>query len=156
MSSPLNKIGMPYYREALLSAWPSHMVFEVGAPPPKIDPAIQSLLRKAPSDLGSWATNPRKTLRNQVVNTRAKEHSKDAPLEAPKFLHEKAREARDAAAALQEDRRMSETLETMAEAMLEGATKKDVPVMYRNVEIKYSKFGVDDFDFGFVHLNQHS
>ena len=30
---------------------------------------------------------------------------------------------------------------------LEGVTKKDVPVMYRNVEIKYSKFGVEDFDF---------
>ena len=26
--------------------------------------------------------------------------------------------------------------------------KSEVPVMYRNVEIKYSKFGVDDFDFG--------
>jgi PAB-dependent poly(A)-specific ribonuclease subunit 2 len=29
-----------------------------------------------------------------------------------------------------------------------SSLKAEVPVMYRNVEIKYSKFGVDDFDFG--------
>jgi len=28
--------------------------------------------------------------------------------------------------------------------------RSEVPMMYRNVEIKYSKFGVDDFDFGYV------
>lgn len=26
-------------------------------------------------------------------------------------------------------------------------------MIYRNVEIKYSKFGVDDFDFGYVNEN---
>lgn len=26
--------------------------------------------------------------------------------------------------------------------------KPEAPLMYRNLEIKYSKFGVDDFDFG--------
>ncbi|KAA8565576.1 hypothetical protein EYC84_009428 [Monilinia fructicola] len=35
--TPLSTIGMPYYRENLLSAWPSHMIFEVGAPPVKVE-----------------------------------------------------------------------------------------------------------------------
>lgn len=62
---------------------------------------------------------------------------------APKFLSEKARDNSNS----DPERRMSETLEAMTDMMLDGTTKKDVPVMYRNVEIKYSKFGVDDFDF---------
>jgi PAB-dependent poly(A)-specific ribonuclease subunit 2 len=35
--SPLNTVGMPYYRELLLSAWPDHMVSDVGAQHPKVD-----------------------------------------------------------------------------------------------------------------------
>jgi len=31
----------------------------------------------------------------------------------------------------------------------------DVPRMYRRVEIEYSKFGVEDFDFGCVALPSH-
>ncbi|EOD47422.1 putative pab-dependent poly -specific ribonuclease subunit pan2 protein [Neofusicoccum parvum UCRNP2] len=78
----------------------------------------------------------------KVQSTRLPE--KDNPLKAPKFLSEKAR---DGNGSNQAERRMSETLEALTDMMLDGATKKDVPVMYRNVEIKYSRFGVDDFDF---------
>ncbi|EKG11842.1 hypothetical protein MPH_11338 [Macrophomina phaseolina MS6] len=140
MDTPLSTIGMPYYRETLLSVWPSHMVFEVGAPPPKIDSQVQSSLKRA--EMGQWAPNPRKMRRNQVQATRMLE--KDNPLMAPKFLSEKAR---DGNGNKEGERRMSETLEALTDMMLDGSTKKDVPVMYRNVEIKYSKFGVDDFDF---------
>lgn len=31
----------------------------------------------------------------------------------------------------------------------------DVPRMYRRVEIEYSKFGVEDFDFGSVAFPSH-
>ncbi|GME24592.1 PAB-dependent poly(A)-specific ribonuclease subunit PAN2 [Neofusicoccum parvum] len=140
MDTPLSTIGMPYYRETLLSVWPSHMIFEVGAPPPKIDSQVQASLKRA--EMGQWAPNPRKLRRNQVQSTRLPE--KDNPLKAPKFLSEKAR---DGNGSNQAERRMSETLEALTDMMLDGATKKDVPVMYRNVEIKYSRFGVDDFDF---------
>jgi PAB-dependent poly(A)-specific ribonuclease subunit 2 len=136
---------MPYYREILLSAWPPGLVFDVGAPPPKIDPLISANLKR--TEFGSYAPNPRNTRRNQVQDTRDQEISNDT-IAAPKFLSEKAREA---ASSQIEEKRIGDTLDPLDVAKdvaaLEGVTKKDVPVIYRNVEIKYSKFGVDDFDF---------
>lgn len=117
------------------------MNFEVGAPPCKIDPAILQNLKRA--EIGGYAANPRKTRRNQVEKTRAAGNT-NGPLAAPKFLSEKAKEA---ATSQTGERRMSDVLESLTDMIMDGATKKDVPVMYRNVEIKYSKFGVDDFDF---------
>ena len=141
--SPLSTVGMPYYRDMLLSAWPSHMVFEVGAPPPKIDAAILNNLQRG--EMGGWCANPNrgKILRNQVQNTR-RSTSGNGALTAPKFLSEKAREG---SGSEDSGRRMSDALEAFVDMSLNDATRKDVPVMYRNVEIKYSKFGVDDFDF---------
>ena len=140
----LNDIGLPYYRELLVSAWPPNMVFDVGAPSPKIDPSILGNLKR--SELGNYAPNPRTTRRYEVQDTRDKDSTAD-PIAAPKFLSEKAREA---VTSQTEEQRNSDDLETLDEIKdlaLEGVTKKDVPLMYRNVEIKYSKFGVDDFDF---------
>lgn len=132
---------MPYYRETLLSAWPSHLIFEVGAPPAKIDPAIISSLKR--TEMGGFAPNPRKTRRNQVEDTRLADRANDT-LTTPKFLSEKAR-----AAASNQDAEVkaNETFEALTDMHLNDVTKKDVPAMYGNVEIKYSKFGVDDFDF---------
>ncbi|KAK8210676.1 ubiquitin carboxyl-terminal hydrolase-domain-containing protein [Phyllosticta capitalensis] len=146
--TPLSTVGMPYYRETLLSAWPSHLIFEVGAPPPKVDPVVQASLKRA--EMGHWAHNPRKTRRNQVAITRLP--GKGDAIMAPKFLSEKARDNSNS----DPERRMSETLEAMTDMMLDGTTKKDVPVMYRNVEIKYSKFGVDDFDFKYYNKTEFS
>ncbi len=132
---------MPYYKEQLLSSWPSHLVFEVGAPPPKIDTTILNSMTR--TEIGFFAKNPRTKRRNQVEVTRQAERGVDSLL-APKFLSEKARgtpslSELDAAAA--------ETMETLTDLHLDDVTRNDVPAMYGNVEIKYSKFGVDDFDF---------
>ncbi|KAI9886097.1 MAG: hypothetical protein M1823_002115 [Watsoniomyces obsoletus] len=148
--SQLNAVGMPYYREQLLSAWPSHLVFEIGAPPVKIDPDI--LASMAPTDFGGYAPNPRKVLRNQAINTR-ETHKSTGPVMAPKFLSEKARERADAQ---QPDRRASDVLEALSAMGVGDGLKAEVPVMYRNVEIKYSKFGVDDFDFEFYNRTKFS
>jgi PAB-dependent poly(A)-specific ribonuclease subunit 2 len=134
---------MPYYRDLLLSAWPSHMIFEVGAPPPKIDPQILSAMTV--TEWGGYARNTRTTRRNQVENTRTVDKS-SASLQAPKFLSEKARESANTPSI---ERRISDAADALGAAELESL-KAEVPVMYRNVEIKYSKFGVDDFDFGYV------
>lgn len=147
--TPLSSVGMPYYREQLLSAWPSHMIFEVGAPPPKPDPQIMSSLK--PTTWGGYGANNRSVRRNQVENTRTPEKA-PVTLQAPKFLSEKARESVNESTS---ERRISDVADAIGATEL-SSLKAEVPVMYRNVEIKYSKFGVDDFDFGFYNKTTYS
>lgn len=119
------------------------MIFEVGAPPPKIDPHMMASLKV--TEWGGYGRNTRGMKRNQVENTRTTEKT-SACLQAPKFLSEKAREAANDASL---ERRISDAADAIGTAEL-SSMRAEVPVMYRNVEIKYSKFGVDDFDFGYV------
>lgn len=134
---------MPYYRDTLLSAWPP-IVSEVGAPPVKFDPQFLDTLTHA--DFGLYGHNSRGLRRNQVERTRKSERTAASGIQAPKFLSEKARESANAASGHppSDDRAEDITMN------FTSASSSEVPVMYRNVEIKYSKFGVDDFDFGFV------
>ena len=120
------------------------MIFETGAPPAKVD--LDVLATMTAADFGGFAPNPGHKLRNQVEDTRTPEKA-SAPLVAPKFLSEKAREvAKDSNLA----RRASDGQEALGGVTLGGGLKAEVPVMYRNVEIKYSRFGVDDFDFEYA------
>jgi hypothetical protein len=144
---PLNTVGMPYYKENLLSSWPSHVIFEVGAPPPKIDASILNSMTR--TDLGFFAKNPRTKRRNQAEDTRQSDRAIDS-LNAPKFLSEQSRSAPSYSS--DNDAKMVETMETLTDLHLDDVTRKDVPSMYGNVEIKYSKFGVDDFDFAYGSL----
>lgn len=132
---------MPHYREKLLSAWPDDQMYEVGRMPTKIDPAVMKSMLPAP--IGHCATNPRKKLRNEAEVTRLLP-SNEIMIVAPKFLSEKALnpEKDDG-----EERKISDIVEGFVNVASAASTKAEVPVMYRNVEIKYSKFGVDDFDF---------
>lgn len=138
--TPLNVVGMPYYHERLLSAWPSHLVFEVGNAPQQVDPAIIPYLHT--SEIGQYAPNTRKTRRYQVENTRAQPTTEPA-LVAPKFLSEKAR-THPKARSEGDEKEASGALHGLS---ISGDTEEDPLLKYSNVEIKYSKFGVDDFDF---------
>jgi PAB-dependent poly(A)-specific ribonuclease subunit 2 len=131
---------MPYYKEPLLSIWPNHLASDVGAPVARLDAEILAKLQ--PSQIGTFAPNPQKTRRNQIDDTRQAEKLLDS-LTAPKFLSEKAR----AVQSTDGERKPSETFETLTSKILDEVTKQDIPYFYANVEIKYSKFGVDDFDF---------
>ena len=133
-----------------MSAWSNSLVYEVGDPPAKIDPAILKFAR--PNELGLWAQNPRKIRRNQAEKTRSSE-TNGSTISAPKFLSEKAREAEHDQSL---DQKVDELQDALAHTLLENATKSDVPITYRNVEIKYSRFGVDDFDFEFYNRTQYS
>jgi PAB-dependent poly(A)-specific ribonuclease subunit 2 len=132
---------MPYYREQLLSAWPSHMKFEVGAPSSKLDK--QTSPSWTTTEWGSYGANTSGLKRNQVVNTRAMEQASTS-LQAPMFLSQKRETVGENSSV---ERQISDIADAIGAAEL-SSLKAEVPVMYRNVEIKYSKFGVDDFDFG--------
>lgn len=135
---------MPYYKEQLLSSWPSHLVFEVGSPAPKIDSAILNNMTRA--EIGFFAKNPKTKRRNQAEATRHADKVSES-LSAPKFLSEKTRASQSLS---ETDSKSSETMEKLTDLHLDDVTRRDVPAMYGNVEIKYSKFGVDDFDFAYV------
>ena len=143
--SPLSTVGMPHYREKLLSAWPSDAIYEVGHLPSKIDAEV--LKNMHPSAIGYRAANPRKGRRNEVSRTRSV--TSGTAISPPKFLSQKSREPENDQ---RRGRRMSDAVEALANMALAGSTKAEVPIVYRNVEIKYSKFGVDDFDFQYVLL----
>lgn len=69
-------------------------------------------------------------------------------MQAPKFLSEKAREsAMSYGIDATSDSKAEQGLDASSPNELESL-KPEAPPMYRNLEIKYSKFGVDDFDFG--------
>jgi PAB-dependent poly(A)-specific ribonuclease subunit 2 len=140
---------MPYYKEQLLSGWPSHLVYEVGALAPKIDNAILSNMTR--TEIGYFAKNLRTKRRNQAEATRQVDRVSDS-LSAPKFLSEKTRAS---LSFTEQETKSAETMEALTDLHLDDVTRKEVPAMYGNVEIKYSKFGVDDFDFAYVSPNFH-
>jgi PAB-dependent poly(A)-specific ribonuclease subunit 2 len=151
----LNLIGMPYYRDMLLSVWSSSMVHEVGAPPPKIDPTLLASLQKFQTGMmtGEVGPNPKKTRRYQKEDTRTLQKSR-RPLAPPKFLSEKPR---DEVPEQDGQRRMSEDVaKTFAELTVSNNASSHVPVWYQAVEIKYSKFGIEDFDFGYYNYTKYS
>lgn len=149
---PLNTIGMPYYSERLLSAWPSHMTFDVGAAPFQPDSTLASYLQ--PAELGHYGpyVNPRQLHRYQVENTRSDQIA--SVMTAPKFLSEQAKDSPESISLAQADGATA----AMAGLLLNGRaqTEQERMLKYSNVEIKYSRFGVDDFDFQFYNRTEFS
>lgn len=139
--TPLSSVGMPYYREVLLSAWPRDAIYEIGAPPVKEDP--QFLASAQRRDWGFYGKNTRKQRRNQVEDTRSLDKEQNS-LKAPRFLSEKAHTPAGTPAP---EEVVPESVKSVAPRPLESHNV-DVPELYQNIEIMYSKYGIDDFDFG--------
>ncbi|CAG8466414.1 17986_t:CDS:10 [Racocetra fulgida] len=142
-NDPLSLIGMPYYREPLLSVWPSNMMFEVGNPPPKIDPDIMNNMKMI--DFVGYAPNIGNKKRNQTVRWSKKKHKAGTP----KFHSEKERE-------LQSGKESKEPVNLFDEEAELGAIGTRMPKYYKRVEIKYSRFGIDDFDFEFYNKTRYA
>lgn len=122
------------------------MMSDVGSPPVRFDTQFLSGLKS--TEFGLYGRNTRGLRRNQVDDTRHSDKSANSGLKAPKFLSEKARESAKSTVIMSDDK-TDELSGPLAEMEIESK-RSQVPVTYRNVEIKYSKFGVDDFDFGYV------
>ncbi|KAK3945602.1 PAB-dependent poly(A)-specific ribonuclease subunit PAN2 [Diplogelasinospora grovesii] len=153
MDTPLSSVGMPYYRDLLFSAWPPDLFSDVGAPPVQVDPTFLSTLQQ--SEFGYYGRNTRGLRRNQAEDTRITFKAPNAQ-QAPKFLSEKARESARSPSVSSSGAEMgTDQGDDITNSELESV-KPDAPPMYRNFEIKYSKFGVDDFDFGYYNKTPYA
>ncbi|ORY81542.1 ubiquitin carboxyl-terminal hydrolase-domain-containing protein [Protomyces lactucae-debilis] len=130
---PLHTIGMPYYRDELFSSWPASMVFREGKPPAKVDADILQNL-KIVDGIGYAPFHKRRRRNIAEEDTASK-----ALLAAPRFRSDKAK-------ALASNEAKELLFEEMGKMGL-GSTS--VPNYYRRMEIQYSKFGIEDFDFDF-------
>lgn len=135
-NDPLSSVGMPYYQEQLLSAWPPKTIYPVGRKPQPIPSSILDNMKM--SDFVGYAPNPGIRLRNQAPSL-----PKVKMRDTPKFRSEQQKE-------LYFGKRKGSTA-----AMMDHDNEQEVnlasgvvPKYYKRVEIKYSKFGVEDFDFG--------
>lgn len=155
-ASPLNSVGVPYYRETLLSALPNIFISDVGAPPPKFSQQDLAPLTKASFGFyGKVPPHRRSVPRNQAEDTRSADKHNLA-IRAPKFLSEKARDsAKSSIAEAVIEAQVDQVAHALGTAELESL-KTDVPALYQNVEIQFSKYGVDDFDFEFYNKTRYA
>lgn len=132
-STPLNSIGMPHYNTLLLSSWTPRFVSHGShyPPPSKIPPQILSTMKV--NENIAYAALPKELRgrRNRVQVTNTKDQGR--------FRSGK-------------NRRDDIDLETLS---IDDSVE-EVPRMYHKVEIEYSKFGVEDFDFGFYNKTPYS
>ncbi|KAI8067921.1 ubiquitin carboxyl-terminal hydrolase-domain-containing protein [Gongronella butleri] len=144
-NSPLSAVGMPYYTDRLLSAWTHPSVYDVGYPAPVIDDDMLKSMKTI--DFVGYAPNPGNMLRNQVPRRKKQAVKRDIP----KFRSEQERELLSARGILDDDVDMMHSgrrSSSVGDIQLDPQCI-NMPHHYRQVEIQYSKFGVDDFDFGY-------
>ncbi|KTW27568.1 poly(A)-specific ribonuclease [Pneumocystis jirovecii RU7] len=139
--TPLNVIGMPYYREELLSSWPSHLVYDVGKVPHILDQDAISNMKMM--DFVGYSIYSGNMKRNQArYYTRDKDDGIQK-LIAPKFHSEKAKEL------VSGDMKKDSVPLYFEDEDNDSTEPFIIPKFYKLLEIKYSKFGVEDFDFGY-------
>ncbi|KAJ8093092.1 poly(A)-specific ribonuclease [Marasmius tenuissimus] len=129
-STPLNSIGLPHYKTQLLSAWTPQFAMSTPTypPPPKIP--LQVLNTMKINDNVAYAPLPKELRgRRNMVS-------------APRKSNGRFRSGKS---------RTGEEPETPVDL-----TGNEIPKKYRLVEIEYSKFGVEDFDFGFYNETEFS
>ncbi|GAA5925112.1 hypothetical protein JCM1841_005790 [Sporobolomyces salmonicolor] len=154
--TPLNSIGMPYYTSPLLSLLPAHMTdpssITTSHRPIPIDPQILATAKTV--DFVGYATYPAHLRaagrRNQVTTGKGGKNAGRVGVDAPMFRSERERvEAK-------RRRERGESIDATAEAEEEVSEEDRMPKYYRKVEIKYSRFGIEDFDFAFYNKTRYS
>lgn len=144
---PFSVIGMPYFESKLLSAWP-HKFYEVGLPPPRISADVLNNVKTI--DFVGYSRPPPGIKRNTNLFYNRKELKHKHMADKPRFLSEKSRNT--SGSRKYDDDIFSPTDLDVAysEDMIEyNRDVNSVPKSFRKMQIKYSRFGVEDFDFGF-------
>ncbi|KAG8872977.1 poly(A)-specific ribonuclease [Tulasnella sp. 331] len=135
-STPLNSVGMPYYSEPLLSSSAILNTRSTYLPPPAKVPE-QVLQSMKTIDFVGYASLPRE-LRGRR-NVAPKE---PAPKDEGRF-RSKAKRA-------------SDPDEAVVSPVSSGFIRPEIPRKWRQTDIKYSKFGIEDFDFAFYNQTRYS
>ncbi|KAG5438494.1 hypothetical protein PCANB_002598 [Pneumocystis canis] len=139
--TPLNVIGMPYYREELFSSWPSHLIYDVGKIPFMLN--LDAVSNMKTIDFVSYSLYSGNMRRNQARYYARNNDVGIRKLITPKFHSEKAKE-------LASDDVKKDSMPLYFEDEDDNLTEPFIiPKYYKLLEIKYSKFGVEDFDFGY-------
>ena len=143
---PLHTVGMPYYMTELFSSWPSNTKFVVGRLPVKID---RDLLQNAKmiDGIGHVANNRRRP-RNLAEPDRP-----SSIADGPMFLSEKAKTLAKAGDGGSTATTTDNIFEDMGKISI-GTS--EIPSYYRRMEIRYSRFGIEDFDFEFFNHTKHA
>ncbi|ODV97320.1 hypothetical protein PACTADRAFT_66279 [Pachysolen tannophilus NRRL Y-2460] len=144
----LSATGMPYYKETLLSALPYELKWKVGQVPKKLDPEIltnsnfleDGFLRYAPYDANKYG---KRNLANEYFSVR---YQKKIGL--PKFISEKLND--------DDNDQFNRELNTEAIFDFHSHSSNVIPNCFSKLEILYSKFGVDDFDFDYYNKTKYS
>jgi PAB-dependent poly(A)-specific ribonuclease subunit 2 len=133
-TDPLSLIGLPYYNEKLLSAWPSQLYFQIGKPTPKIPLEISQNMKRI--DFVGYAPNPKTLKRNQILALSFTNQGSSTP----KFRSQ-----------VQREKLLLGKHETPLSSQVSSSDVLHslIPFYYQKVDIKYSKFGIEDFDFSF-------
>ncbi|SCV74095.1 BQ2448_6527 [Microbotryum intermedium] len=162
--TPLNSIGMPYYSEPLLSLSTANNVDLRPHPfhhrKPILDPALLASVKQV--DFVGYAAYPPSMRASQRRNQVPKmaDDQRRMGMDVPMFRSDKERAAmkkkRDGVTEEQQALKDFKGELPDGEDSEEDKGKKKMPNHYRKVEIQYSKFGVEDFDFGFYNKTPYS
>ncbi|QEU61420.1 Pan2 [Kluyveromyces lactis] len=146
-SYPLSSIGLPYYSETLLSAWP-HTVFKT-----------EGIISKKVEGSSSSETNNNstKSVNRSLSHLSSSKYSLQ-PYNKFKYgprnvvgPYKSLRERRKKMVSTTEDNQKREEL-----LEYKPSNNIDIPPAYSKLQMIYGKFGVMDFDFGGFNTTQYS
>ncbi|KAI8987727.1 ubiquitin carboxyl-terminal hydrolase-domain-containing protein [Mycotypha africana] len=178
-NASLSSVGLPYYTEQLLSVWPSNKVYEVGAKPIAIDDDILKNMKtidfvgyaRNPGNIHrNQVPRKKKTLTKKSGPKFRSEQERELLLQQQQgtgsidsstsfALHNEEGSLQSGDGQLpyfvgtsssfgSTNNRRSSSIGDLQLAAVDPAVI-NMPRYYQRVEIQYSKFGVDDFDFGY-------
>ncbi|KAJ1922952.1 poly(A)-specific ribonuclease [Tieghemiomyces parasiticus] len=182
--TPLSRIGLPYYDEPLLSRWPPNALVTIPSRPMGVDPAI--LDKAKWNDFVGYAPNPRNRHRNQVaprdprrrdgpkfrseqeferqrggrpgalVARRGSYTTPTSPRAGGSHPHEPLSPLSPTTPPTESAIGGPSATAPSAATSSAAVALRRMPRYYRRVEIRYSRFGVDDFDFEYYNRTQLS